>query len=73
MAGELNAYDILVNDWVVFTDETLPGGAAADGGAATAAEPRPTATADGPAESTDTRARRCCRRTPDRRREGGGS
>ena len=26
MAGELNAYDILVNDWLLFTDETLPGG-----------------------------------------------
>jgi large subunit ribosomal protein L4 len=26
MAGELNAYDILVNDWIVFTDATLPGG-----------------------------------------------
>jgi large subunit ribosomal protein L4 len=25
VAGELNAYDILVNDWVVFTDATLPG------------------------------------------------
>ena len=25
LEGELNAYDILVNDWVVFTDETLPG------------------------------------------------
>ncbi len=25
MIGELNAYDILVNDWIVFTDETLPG------------------------------------------------
>jgi large subunit ribosomal protein L4 len=24
--GELNAYDILCNDWVVFTTETLPGG-----------------------------------------------
>jgi large subunit ribosomal protein L4 len=23
--GELNAYDILRNDWIVFTDETLPG------------------------------------------------
>jgi large subunit ribosomal protein L4 len=23
--GELNAYDILVNDWVIFTDDTLPG------------------------------------------------
>jgi large subunit ribosomal protein L4 len=29
VVGELNAYDILVNDWVIFTDETLPGGAAA--------------------------------------------
>jgi large subunit ribosomal protein L4 len=29
VAGELNAYDILVNDWVVFTDATLPGGAGA--------------------------------------------
>ncbi len=25
-AGELSAYDILRNDWLVFTDETLPGG-----------------------------------------------
>ncbi|MHB1710904.1 MAG: 50S ribosomal protein L4 [Acidimicrobiales bacterium] len=25
MVGELNAYDILVNDWIVFTDATLPG------------------------------------------------
>ena len=24
LGNELNAYDILVNDWVVFTDETLP-------------------------------------------------
>jgi large subunit ribosomal protein L4 len=24
--GELNAYDVLRNDWVVFTDATLPGG-----------------------------------------------
>ena len=46
VAGELNASDILVNDWVVFTDETLPGGvadgparvAAAEAGAAAAAE-----------------------------------
>jgi large subunit ribosomal protein L4 len=36
MAGELNAYDILVNDWLVFTDETLPGGAASAPTAATA-------------------------------------
>ena len=25
LVGELSAYDILRNDWVVFTDETLPG------------------------------------------------
>lgn len=25
LAGELNAHDVLVNDWVVFTDESLPG------------------------------------------------
>jgi large subunit ribosomal protein L4 len=24
MTGELNSYDILVNDWLVFTDQTLP-------------------------------------------------
>jgi large subunit ribosomal protein L4 len=35
VVGELNAYDILVNDWVVFTDATLPGGA----GATSTAEP----------------------------------
>ena len=26
LAGELNAYDVLCNDWIVFTTETLPGG-----------------------------------------------
>ncbi len=29
LAGELNAYDILCNDWVLFTAATLPGGAEA--------------------------------------------
>ena len=29
LAGELNTYDVLVNDWVVFTQETLPKGAEA--------------------------------------------
>jgi large subunit ribosomal protein L4 len=24
-AGELNAYDVLAHDWILFTDETLPG------------------------------------------------
>jgi hypothetical protein len=28
-AGELNAYDVLVSDWVVFTPESLPSTAAA--------------------------------------------
>jgi large subunit ribosomal protein L4 len=37
MAGELNAYDILCNDWVVFTDRTLPAGTATAG--SEAAEP----------------------------------
>jgi large subunit ribosomal protein L4 len=41
VAGELNAYDILVNDWVVFTDETLPGGSGEAVGA-----PDPGATAE---------------------------
>ena len=29
LSSELNAYDILCNDWIVFTSETLPGGGAA--------------------------------------------
>ena len=29
-SDQLNAYDILVNDWVVFTQATLPGAAAVD-------------------------------------------
>jgi hypothetical protein len=35
-AGELNAYDVLVSDWVVFTKESLPGAKPSD--AATEAE-----------------------------------
>jgi large subunit ribosomal protein L4 len=31
LAGELNAYDVLVNDWVVFTDATLPHGSTGEG------------------------------------------
>jgi large subunit ribosomal protein L4 len=30
LAGELNAYDILCNDWIVFTEETLPHGASGE-------------------------------------------
>ncbi|MDA8044695.1 MAG: 50S ribosomal protein L4 [Actinomycetota bacterium] len=28
LQGELNAYDVLCNDWIVFTSHTLPGGGA---------------------------------------------
>ncbi len=39
LVGELNAYDILINDWVVFTDATLPGGPGTPSdGAATGAD-----------------------------------
>lgn len=45
LAGELNAYDVLCHDWIVFTSATLPsatppatGAAGAPGDAATAAE-----------------------------------
>jgi large subunit ribosomal protein L4 len=43
VVGELNAYDILVNDWVVFTDETLPG--------ATAEEPADGTVSEAPADT----------------------
>ncbi|MHB8680762.1 MAG: 50S ribosomal protein L4 [Acidimicrobiales bacterium] len=42
-AGELNAYDVLRHDWVVFTDATLPG-------AASGATPPPAAAAPSGAE-----------------------
>jgi large subunit ribosomal protein L4 len=42
LAGELNAYDVLCSDWVVFTEATLPGGTTA-GGPATAVSPQPRA------------------------------
>ena len=38
-ARELNAYDVLVNDWVVFTQATLPGGEAPAPEAKADAEP----------------------------------
>jgi large subunit ribosomal protein L4 len=47
VTGELNAYDILVNDWVLFTDETLPGGTTTEVAAAgTPAAPADTDTPD---------------------------
>jgi len=41
LQGELNAYDVLCNDWIVFTAETLPGA-----GAGTASPAAPSAAAD---------------------------
>lgn len=32
LSGELNAYDVLCNDWIVFTSETLPGAVGPAGG-----------------------------------------
>jgi large subunit ribosomal protein L4 len=45
-AGELNAYDILCNDWVVFTTETLPTASATEPAPAADVEPA----ADEPSE-----------------------
>lgn len=47
LQGELNAYDVLSNDWIVFTSETLPGATPA-AGQATASEP-----ADGESEEVE--------------------
>ncbi len=38
LAGELNAYDVLCNDWIVFTSDTLPGGGVTAEASAPAAE-----------------------------------
>ncbi|HZU81224.1 MAG TPA: 50S ribosomal protein L4 [Acidimicrobiales bacterium] len=48
-AGELNTYDVLRHDWVVFTDDTLPGGAEA---AAAPAKKAAAKTAAAPAKKT---------------------
>jgi large subunit ribosomal protein L4 len=56
LVSELNAYDILRNDWLVFTRATLPGAApmqATAAPAASAATTRPAAPAP-PAEATTT-------------------
>ncbi|MGH9068821.1 MAG: 50S ribosomal protein L4, partial [Acidimicrobiales bacterium] len=47
-ASELNAYDVLRSDWVVFTEETLPGGSQW-----VAATGSPAATPSGAADSPD--------------------
>jgi large subunit ribosomal protein L4 len=52
VAGELNAYDILVNDWVVFTDATLPGGSTVDPGFPPVAEDT-SAVTPGPDQAED--------------------
>jgi large subunit ribosomal protein L4 len=41
LASELNAYDILCSDWVVFTRATLPGSSPAAAAAASAPTPEP--------------------------------
>jgi large subunit ribosomal protein L4 len=38
LTGELNAYDILCNDWIVFTTETLPGYSGTEGAPGDAVE-----------------------------------
>jgi large subunit ribosomal protein L4 len=41
LAGELNAYDVLCSDWVVFTEATLPGASTRDAAPAPAPAPAP--------------------------------
>jgi large subunit ribosomal protein L4 len=56
LAGELNAYDILCNEWIVFTTETLPGASEEDTGGtieAGAATPLTAMTAEGEPEPVD--------------------
>jgi large subunit ribosomal protein L4 len=55
LTGELNAYDVLCNDWIVFTSETLPGGTgASDEPVALSSKPDPEAAAaePGPEDTT---------------------
>jgi large subunit ribosomal protein L4 len=53
LAGELNAYDVLCNDWVVFSQATLPGAGQVEpaAGPAVTAEPEAAAPAGGPDEA----------------------
>jgi large subunit ribosomal protein L4 len=46
LAGELNAYDVLCSDYVLFTRASLPGGSPAPAAAPAAAEPVATDTTD---------------------------
>ncbi len=52
MVGELNSYDILVNDWVVFTDGTLPG-ESSDASGSRSEGAAPLAEADSPARAEE--------------------
>ena len=68
VAGELNAYDILVNDWVVFTDETLPGRGPSVAVAAVVADPGTDAADGAEAAPAPGRGRQPTARRSDRRR-----
>ena len=50
LRGELNAYDILCNDWVVFTRATLPGAVATVPATQTSAPVEPPETTEEPAD-----------------------
>jgi large subunit ribosomal protein L4 len=50
--GELNAYDVLVSDWVVFTPDSLPGAQAKDDAEAAATEPAATPDETGETDET---------------------
>jgi large subunit ribosomal protein L4 len=50
LVGELNAYDVLCNDWVVFTSETLPG-TAVSGPAAASSGQNPASSGEDTADS----------------------
>ena len=51
--AELNAYDILCNDWIVFTSETLPGGSGAEAASGTSSEPVAAASSAAPAAADE--------------------
>jgi large subunit ribosomal protein L4 len=57
LVTELNAYDILCNDWIVFTDATLPGGAAPGGDTASPATAAKSDTAKADIAKSDTAAK----------------
>ncbi len=48
-SDQLNAYDVLVSDWVVFTSDALPGAEVVSSAAPAATEPAPAATEPEPA------------------------